>query len=360
MPLKVGIVGPPLSDLFGGQEVQAAALFDLWRGDPDVAATFISSRPALPMGLRKVNRVPYLRTAIRLPFYLLHLLRSLRKVEVVHIFAGSFSTFLIASAPAFFVAKLLRNRVLINYRNGRGGEHLKRSSLARYILRSSDAVVVPSEYLEKSFRDHGVRSVVIKNVVDQNRFCHRERLPLQPKLLCTRNLEALYGIDTVVRAFARVQRDFPEASLCLVGSGRQESEIRKLVAVLALNHVEFMGAVHPDAIPAIYDQADIFVNGSYIDCAPVSILEAFCSGLPVATTAAGGIPHLVDHGRTGLLSEPGNWEDLAQNVVRILRDSTMARSLAAEAYKQAGQHSWQNLHPLWLRVYGIRGESRSR
>jgi glycosyltransferase involved in cell wall biosynthesis len=351
MSLKVAIVGPPLAAVFGGQEVQAEALFAHWQQDPEVTATFVASRPSFPQSLAFLNHLPYLRTLVRFPLYLVTLFRAIGKVDLVHVFAGSFGTFLVATAPAFLVARLRGKKVLIHYHSGRGKDHLNRSALARSILRSCDQVVVPSEYLAASFRAHGISSRIVANVVDSNKFSYRRRNPLQPKLLCTRNLEAHYGIDLVVRAFAKVQQEFPEASLCLVGSGRQESDIRRLVEELALHHVQFTGAVHPGVMPALYNQSDIFVNASLIDCAPVSILEAFCSGLPVATTAAGGTPYMIEHERTGLLSAPGNWKALAQNIIHLLRHPDLARSLAENAHHQAVLNSWNNLRPLWLETY---------
>jgi glycosyltransferase involved in cell wall biosynthesis len=351
MSLKVAIVGPPLAVLFGGQEVQAGALLAHWQKDAEVTAFFVASRPAFPKALSLLNRVRYFRTLARLPLYVGNLFRAVSNVDIVHVFAGSFGTFLIATAPAFMVARLCGRRILIHYHSGRGNEHLIRSTLAGFMLSACDAVVVPSEYLAASFRMHGISPVVVPNLVDLNRYSYRRRDPLQPRLLCTRNLEAHYGIDIVVRAFARVQREFPEASLCLVGNGQQAAEIRRLVGKLALNHVQFMGAVHPDRMPLVYDQWDIFVNGSYIDCAPVSILEAFCSGLPVVTTAAGGIPYLVEHERTGLLCPPGNWAALAQGVIDLLHNPNLGGSLAEHARQQAGLHSWRSLRTPWLRVY---------
>lgn len=361
MSLKVAIVGPPLDFFYGGQEVQAAALLAHWQNDEDVSATFVASRPALPKILAPVARVPYLRTLIRFPFYTFNLFRATRKVELVHAFAGSFGTFLAATAPAFVVARLLGRKVIIHYHSGRGDEHLTSSALARFILRKCDAVVVPSEYLAASFRAHGISSVVVvANVVDTARYRYRLRDPLRPRLLCTRNLEAHYGVDIVVRAFGVVQREFPEASLRLVGSGQQAPEIRELVAGLGLNHVQFMGAIHPNDMPAIYYDSDIFVNGSYVDCAPVSILEAFCSGLPVVTTAAGGIPYLVEHERTGLLCPPGNWEALEENIIQLLRRPDLAKSLAENACKQTERFSWGTLRELWVRAYrSARGGRRA-
>jgi L-malate glycosyltransferase len=359
MSLSVAIVGPPLDFLFGGQEVQAHALLTQWRQDAEVIAAFVSSRPSLPNVLSPFSRVPFFRTVIRLPLYISNLVRAIDQAELIHIFAGSFGTFLVATAPAFVIARALNRKTVIHYHSGRANEHLERSVLALRILRASDVVVVPSEFLARSFRKHGISAMTVANVVDLDKFPYHPRECVNPKLLCTRNLESHYGVDVVVRAFATVQREFPDASLCLVGRGRERPNLEKLVRSLALNQVQFMGAVQPDRMPTLYSQFDIFVNGSYVDCEPVSILEAFSSGLPVVTTASGGIPFLVQHEQTGLLSPPGDWTALAKNIIRLVRHPQTARSMAEKARRQANIHSWQSLRPLWLQAYRAAGSYSS-
>ena len=351
MPRRIAIVGPPLSAHFGGQEVQADALAAHWREDAEVSAAFVANRPAFPEGLNPLNRVPYLRSLIRLPMYVMTLFRALGGVDLVHIFAGSFGTFLLATAPAFAIARLRGKIVLVHYHSGRGGEHLRRSAIARYILRASAAVVVPSEYLAAPFRTYGIHAAVVANVVDANQFRYRSRERLTPNLLCTRNLQAQYGIDLVVRAFARVLKEFPEATLTLAGSGPQENEIRKLAGELAPGRVRMLGGIPPREMPAIYDQSDVFVNASYVDCAPVSIVEAFCSGLPVVTTATGGIASLVEHGETAWTCAPGDWQGLAEGILGLLRDPQMAQSMAARARRQAELSSWEDLRTAWIAAY---------
>jgi glycosyltransferase involved in cell wall biosynthesis len=174
---------------------------------------------------------------------------------------------------------------------------------------------------------------------------------LRPRLLCTRGFGAYYSVDLVVRAFARVQQDYADARLCLLGEGEQEEEIRRLVRELKLENVEFPGNVGRDKISHYYDQADIFVNASWLDNMPLSILEAFASGTPVATTAPEGIKYLVEHERTGLLSEPGDWETLAANVLRMLQDPAFAQTLAERAFQESRQYSWEVVRALWLTVY---------
>ncbi len=84
---------------------------------------------------------------------------------------------------------------------------------------------------------------------------------------------------------------------------------------------------------------------------PVSILEAFAAGTPVISTAPEGMRYLIDHERTGLLSEPGNPQTLAQNVVRVLNDSELASRLAVNAHEELQRYSWEAVRKQWLEVY---------
>jgi glycosyltransferase involved in cell wall biosynthesis len=155
----------------------------------------------------------------------------------------------------------------------------------------------------------------------------------------------------VVRAFADVQKAFPEARLDLVGAGPLEEEIRALVENLDLSGINFAGVASRGEIGGFYDRADIFINASWLDNMPVSILEAFASGTPVVTTAPDGIRYLVEDECTGLLCEPGNSHALAENVIRLLRDPKLALRLAQNAFTESKRYHWEVVRSQWLEVY---------
>ena len=311
--------------------------------------TFVSSRPGKPG--RAIERIPFLRTLARFPLYVVTLYRTAETSQILHVFAGSFSSFLITTVPAVFMGRIRKKNVLVHYHSGRADSHLRKSKVARLTLRTCDGVVVPTPFLERIFSAHHLHAQVIPNVVDRSRFQYRSRDPLRPRFLCTRNWEAQYGLDVVVRAFAEVRKQFPGAALCLVGRGTCGPALKRLAEDLRVNNITFKGEVHPAEMHAVYDDCDVFINGSYVDCSPVSILESFSSGLPVVTTSAGGIPDLVQDGETGLLSPPGDWAALAANALRILRQPEFARTLARQARIRADQHAWENVRGQWLAMY---------
>jgi glycosyltransferase involved in cell wall biosynthesis len=203
------------------------------------------------------------------------------------------------------------------------------------------------------FGEFGLKADIVPNIVDLSQFRFRARKPLRPHLVCTRGFHPYYRIDLVVRAFAEVQKVFPDARLDLAGGGPSEGEIRDLVEKLKLSGIRFLGVIARDKIGKIYDDADIFVNASSLDNMPVSVLEAFASGTPVATTAPEGMSYLVDQERTGLLSSPGDATSLANNILRLLRNGELSSRLAASAYEESGKYRWPVVRERWLRVYRV-------
>lgn len=348
--IHVVFVAPSLRYV-GGQAVQADLLMRSWKDDPDVEASFVAVDPDPPSGLAWAERVPLLRTILREPRYILSLWRRLKAADLVHIFSASYSSFLLAPLPAWWVARLRGKRMLINYRSGECRDHLRGSSIARRVLKETDRLVVPSGYLVDVLAEFGLAAQAIPNIVDGSQFSFRLRHPLRPRLLCTRGFHPYYCVDIVVRAFAEVQKAFPDAQLDLVGSGPLEKNIRNLVSEMKLTGVDFKGVAGRGEIGRFYDEADVFINASYLDNMPVSVLEAFASGMPVVTTEPEGMRYLVEHERTGLLSAPGDPAALASNVIRVLQDAGLAHRLVSNARQEFQRYAWSVVRQQWLEVY---------
>lgn len=348
--LKVAIVAPSLRYV-GGQAVQAALLLRLWQNDPDVKVTLIAVDPPLPGLLAWAEKIPGVRTVLREPIYFWHLWRGLEDVDVAHIFSASYWSFLLAPAPAWFFARLRGKKSIINYRSGEARDHLQRFRSGKFVLSCTDRIVVPSGYLVDVFREFGLRAVVVPNLVDISQFRYRERKALRPHLVCTRGFHRYYSVDVVVKAFEEVKKEFPDARLDLVGGGPLEAEVRGLVEVRKIAGVNFTGVASRSQIGKCYDEADIFINASWLDNMPVSVIEAFGSGTPVVTTAPESMPYLVENERTGLLSPVGDEKALAANVIRLLREPELAARLAANAYEESRKYTWEVVREQWLRAY---------
>jgi glycosyltransferase involved in cell wall biosynthesis len=348
--LRVAFVAPSLR-ILGGQAVQADRLLQAWRGDPDIDAWLVPVNPVFPRALRFAHDVKYLRTIVNELTYVPLLARELARADVVHVFSAAYSSFLLAPLPAILVARAIGKPVLFNYRSGEAPDHLGRSAVARKAIAAVDKNVVPSRFLVEVFNRFGIEAAVIPNIVDLDRFPFRERDPLRPRLVSTRNFDALYNVAAAIRAFRLVQDRWPDSTLTLVGNGREEPELRRLVAELQLQHVRFVGRVEPNDIAAYYAANDIYIQSPNIDNMPTSVIEAFASGLPVVSTEAGGVPAILTHERHGLLAPLGDSETLAAHVLRLLDDPDFSRRLARTAYAACRSCTWPAVREQWLQAY---------
>lgn len=346
---RVAIVAPSL-DILGGQGIQARALVERLHED-GVDVMFLPVNPAFPALLQWVRRIPYLRTLLNQTFYL-PALRHLRRVDVAHLFSASYWSFLLAPAPAMLAARALGKRVVLNYHSGEAADHLDRWGLLIHPwLRLAHEIVVPSEYLQSVFALQGYRSCVVPNFIDVDAFRYRDRVPLRPRLLSTRNLEPYYRVDVTLAAFARVKARLPDATLDVAGYGSEEAGLRRLAASLGVEGIRFLGRIEPEAMASVYDAADVFVNASEVDNQPLSVLEAFAAGLPVVSTATGDIVNLVRPQETGLLVPPGNPAAMADAIVELFEHPDRALRYARRARQDVERFSWNGVKHLWRAVH---------
>jgi glycosyltransferase involved in cell wall biosynthesis len=349
-PINVAVVAPSMG-ILGGQAVQADRLIAAWNGDPDVKAWLVPINPVPPGPLRHATRVAYARTiATQLTYWPL-LLRELRRADVVHIFSASYFSFLLAPLPAFLMARLLGKPVVMNYRSGEAPDHLERSAIARATLRSVDRNAVPSRFLHDVFERFGIRSEIIPNIVDVDRFAFRRREPLQPRILSTRNFEGLYNVACTLRTFRLVQDRYPGATLTLVGAGSEDAALRKLAADLELQNVTFAGRVAPSEIWTYYADADIYLQTPDIDNMPASVLEAFASGCAVVATSAGGVPAILTDGVHGLLVPCNDHHAAASRILTLLEEPDLATRLTAAARESCDGYRWASVRAKWVALY---------
>lgn len=350
---SVLLIGPKVPP-YGGMAIQGRLMQELMASE-GISTYFLASNLPFPKGLAFLDRFRGVRPFLRSINFCIQLWRLLPRVEVVHILACSWLYFFVIVCPAVAISRLHGKRVILNYRGGQADDFLRRSAFAlKPFFRLAHVVTAPSQFLVNVLGKRvGVQVEIVPNIVNFNRFAHRERNPMQPKMIVTRHLLKLYDIESVIRAFELVQERYPEASLLIVGTGNQEGYLRGLVAKLALRNVEFLGYVPQENLPAIYDRCDILLNASLADNFPGSLVEAAAAGLVVVSTAVGGIPYIFENGASAILVQPGDWNGLGDGVLRALADHAFAARLRAEALKQCQKFDWKNVRRALYRLYGF-------
>ncbi len=345
-PVSVLLIAPSLS-IIGGQSIQANQLLRLFAGEPGVAVHFLPIDAGLPAALG----IQYVRTLITLVLYLVRLLSNIRRADILHIFTPGYSSFYLFPAPALLLGRLLGKRTILNYHDGRAEDHLSHWALARRLMRLATTIVVPSDYLVDVFQRFGFRAMRIHNVAETRSLSYRARSRPGPVFLHNRGLADEYNPACTLRAFAILQRRYPEARLTIAHDGPLRPALEALTRSLGLRQTQFIGSVSPAAMGALYDAADIYLMSPNADNMPLSLLECFASGLPVVSSSAGGIPNIVEDQVNGLLFPPGDYQAMAACALRLIEEPGLALRLASHARSQRSKYSWSAIGPQWLGLY---------
>ncbi|MGA2880279.1 MAG: glycosyltransferase family 4 protein [Bryobacteraceae bacterium] len=345
-PIRVLLIGPSLN-IIGGQSIQASHLLHRLAAEPSVQVQFLPVNPRLPAALS----MKYVRTLITLVLYLARLAASIGRADILHIFTPGYFAFYLAPASALLLARVLGKPTILNYHDGRAEDHLAHWPVARRLMRLATILIVPSDYLVDVFARFGLNATRIYNVAETNPLRYRDRLRPRPVFLHNRGLASEYNPACTLRAFAIIQRRYPEASLLIAHDGPLRPALQSLAISLGLRQTQFIGSVSPASMGALYDSADIYLMSPDADNMPLSLLECFASGLPIVSSSAGGIPNIVEDQNTGLLFMPNDHQAMAACALRLLEEPALASRLAANARVQCAQYSWSKIGPQWMAHY---------
>ena len=354
-PVHIALIGP-LPPPPGGMANQTLQLNQLLLRDGHRVELVQMNAPYAPAW---AGRIPVLRAGVRLLPYLWRLWRVAGKVQLLHVMANSGWSWHLFAAPAIWIARLRGCPVVVNYRGGEADAFLQRA--ADWVgpsLRRAGALVVPSGYLEAVFRRHGFDSTVVPNVINLERFGATDGAdpgpPASgaPSVLVARHLEPIYDNQTALRAFALLAARHPAARLVIAGSGPEAGMLAALAGHLGIaGAVRFTGRVDNAEMAALYREADIMLNPSLVDNMPNSVLEALAGGVAVVSTDVGGVPYLVEHGRTALLVPPQNPQAMADAMLKLLAEPETRRRLRQAGLQLAAQYTWAQVRPRLLKVY---------
>lgn len=145
------------------------------------------------------------------------------------------------------------------------------------------------------------------------------------------------GAFDLIAAFATIAPRYPALSLTLAGDG-QTAEARDLAHRLGLaDRITVLNWVDDTTRSGLLAWASIYALPSYNEGLPMSVLEAMAAGLPVIATPVGGIPDLIETGKTGLLVPSGDIAALAAALATLLNDPELSAALGSAARDRIGK-----------------------
>ncbi|MDP6529454.1 MAG: glycosyltransferase [Gemmatimonadota bacterium] len=201
-------------------------------------------------------------------------------------------------------------------------------------LASADRIFATSQALLRGVRDlaPGVPATQTPFGVDVGRFSPRTKAEPGGSVTVgtVRSLKPVYGIDLLLRGFARavetLRRTRDPAGdrmrLRVVGGGPEAAALQSLARELGISdRTEFRGRISHDRIPEELHGFEVFVAPSRREGLGVAVLEAAACGVPVVASRVGGLPETVDDGRSGILLEPEDVDALATALIQLCTDA---------------------------------------
>lgn len=155
---------------------------------------------------------------------------------------------------------------------------------------------------------------------------------------------------TFVRAIAGVRHEVPEVQAVLVGEGHLRAAVEAEVVRLGLAGTLHVAGYRTDA-DSLIAAADVVTLSSKEEGLGTVVLDALSMGKPVAATAGGGIPEMLQEGISGLLSPVGDARHLAASISSILTDPSLAARLSSGARNRARDFSVERTADLTVEVY---------
>jgi L-malate glycosyltransferase len=217
--------------------------------------------------------------------------------------------------------------------------------VTRYAIENSDGVTAISNYLKDiTLKEFGIRNPidVIYNFVncdiyfrDPKAAQHRHEFAREDEriLVHVSNFRPVKRVCDVIEIFDRVQKQVP-SRLLLMGDGPERSRAEWLVNQKGLRKkVDFLGKV--DRVHEKLSFADVMLLPSEMESFGLAALEAMACEVPPIATSVGGVPEVMEHGKSGFLAEVGDVESMARYAIEVLSDEKRLREMGKMARREA-------------------------
>lgn len=280
------------------------------------------------------------------------IIRNRSWLDVVLIDTYSTRNFWYALIVSQLCTNLKLDYILILHGGGLPQRLKKDPKLSIALFQTAKLNIAPSRYLFETFEKVGFRNLkYIPNSIFLKDYHYNPRKSLQPKLLWVRAFAEIYNPLLALRVLEALLKEYPEAELCMVGPAKDGS-FPQCVEYAKKNKlpVSFPGKLSKAEWTALSRDFDIFLNTTDVDNTPVSVIEAMSLGLPVVSTNVGGIPYLLEDGKTGLLVPPGDVSTMLNSIRSLLDSPELAGQLSQNARHYVEAFDWEVVKREWVEL----------
>ncbi len=287
-------------------------------------------------------------------FLIIPLLFKVRKFDIVHLH-GSSNLGFYPIALGIIASKFFYNkRTIVTYHGGGAKPFLeKHNSFIKRILNKADYITVMSGYLEKIFKEFNIETVILRNLIDIEILTDTNINFDTPKLVSIRSLEENYNIEDIIQAFVLVKNKYQNAELKIIGGGSKYNELLGFSKSLNISNIEFKRKISNEDIQKEILKSNIFVTVPSFDNQPMSILEAFATGIPVISSNVGGIPYMINNEENGFLVDINKPGQIAEKVFKIMDNKNLVDKVIENGKKEVSNYQWDSIKSILFKLYGF-------
>lgn len=227
-------------------------------------------------------------------------------------------------------------------------------------LNDIDGLITMTEAQARQLRtrlhDDHLPIYVINGAPVSTKQLRKKKLPavnrVGSKVLYVGRLDASKGVDNLIRAFALVARQVPEARLDIRGYGSTDyvKLLENLIKDLKLNDKVAISG-YTSKIDDVYDTAKVFATATKQDAFPLAMVEALSHGLPlIAFDVNYGPKEIIENGQNGYLLKDGDIYNLAQRMIELLKDPAQLEAMSENAYQSAKRYSMTKIWQQWQQL----------
>ena len=233
----------------------------------------------------------------------------------------------------------------------------KSPDLIKYYVKNAHVVVSPSGYLKEAMEQQAEGSyLIIPNFIDIENYPYQVKKVDEHsiKLFWLRSFHKTYNPTLAIKVVKDlVNQGFGNVELCMVGPNKDGTmdEVKQLAEELGVDkNLKITGKLSKPEWISLSKDYNVFINTTNFDNTPVSVIEALALGFPVISTNVGGIPWLLEDGKSGILVEPDNKDAMVNSIKKLIQSPELALSMSKNAREKSETWDWNEVKLNWLEI----------